>query len=519
MGYNHDRAFWEKWFPADLVSESFPGQFRNWFYAMLAMSTMMEGRPPFKTLQAYALMRDERGEEMHKSKGNAIPFDEAADRMSADLMRWMFSRHNPAHNLNFGYGPAEEVRRTFVLKLWNSYAFFCNYAQLDCFDPNAPPVPLQSRPDIDRWILSDLQLLVQKARQSFEEYNVQSFCLEAEKFVDERLSNWYVRRNRRRFWKSEQGEDKLAAYQTLYTVLVTLAKLLAPVVPFLAEDMYQNLAVAGGLQDAPESVHLCDYPQGDEALIDADLSQDMAALLRLVSLGRTLRDNGKINVRRPLAELKVQPADERERRAALRFADQIRDELNLKRVTLHDPGAGSLLRPEVKLNPRTAGPKYGANLRTVEARVAALDPQHLADLVDAGTFTGADFPEGLESGDLVFTWRGPEGWAGLRDRRTQLALDIRITEELTLEGLARDVNRHVQEARKAAGLQMDDRIILYLGTEAPTLAKAIKTHKTYLCTETLATQWATQPLEGDCYEAKVKVDGQPLTIQLRKANP
>src|SRR5262249_23320434 len=239
--------------------------------------------------------RDERGEEMHKSKGNAIPFEAAADTgwdsvgrggkvehkppLGADLMRWFFCRSNPFNNINFGSGPAEEVRAKFVLKLWNTYAFFCNYARLDGFDPRAAQVPLAQRPDIDRWILSDLQLLIRDARAQYEGFDVMAFCLATEQFVDDKLSNWYVRRNRRRFWKSEQGADKLAAYQTLHTVLATLTKLMAPVIPFLTEVMYRNL----GDWAAQESVHLCDFPQPDNGLIDEDLSADMQALLRLVS--------------------------------------------------------------------------------------------------------------------------------------------------------------------------------------------------------------------------------------------
>src|SRR5262249_43593755 len=187
LKYNSDRGYWKQWFPADFITESLPGQFRNWFYALLAMSTMMEGRTPFRVLLGHGLVRDEKGEEMHKSKGNAIPFDEGAEKMSADLMRWMFSRHNPVNNINFGYGPADEVRNKFTLKLLNSYAFFCNYARLDGFDPNLSQVPLSKRPDIDRWILSDLQLLVKTAREELARFNAQSFCLKGEEFVDDKL--------------------------------------------------------------------------------------------------------------------------------------------------------------------------------------------------------------------------------------------------------------------------------------------------------------------------------------------
>src|SRR5205814_604644 len=180
MGYRTNPDYWRQWFPADFVTESFPGQFRNWFYSLLAMSTMLEGCSPFKVLLGHALVRDEKGEEMHKSKGNAIPFDEAADTIGADVMRWLYCRANPTANINFGYGPADEIRNKFVLKLWNTYAFFCNYARLDDFDPAAPQVPVAERPDIDRWILSDLELLIRKARQSFESFNVMAFCFEAE---------------------------------------------------------------------------------------------------------------------------------------------------------------------------------------------------------------------------------------------------------------------------------------------------------------------------------------------------
>src|SRR5208337_1363934 len=201
MGYNRDRRYWEKWFPADFITESFPGQFRNWFYAILAMSTMMEKRPPFKVLLGHAQVRDETGDEMHKSKGNAIPFNEAAEKISSDLMRWMFCRQNPASNINFGYGPAEEIRSKLVIKLWNTYALFCDHARLNNFDPGAAQVPVKDRPDFDRWILSDLELLVKKAREAFPAFNVMAFCLEAERFVDDKLSNWYVRRNKRRLWE------------------------------------------------------------------------------------------------------------------------------------------------------------------------------------------------------------------------------------------------------------------------------------------------------------------------------
>jgi isoleucyl-tRNA synthetase len=546
MYYNRDRAEWAKWFPADFITESFPGQFRNWFYAILAMSTIMEQRPPLKALLGHGLVRDQWGEEMHKSKGNSIPFEGAADTgfkvknpkgvfeddppMGADLMRWLFCRHDPAANINFGSGPAEELRAAFVLKLWNVYAFFVNYARIDAFDPAAPPVPLEKRPDIDRWILSDLRQLVETARDAFDSYNVRAFCLETERFVDDKLSNWYVRRNRRRFWKSEAGDDKLAAYQTLYTVLATLTRLIAPVMPFLAESMYQNLVVSG--LTSPErkrgehpslalgaSVHLCDYPKPEALPSDPQLSADMNALLRLVSLGSAARNAVKIKVRQPLAELKVQPTNVADQRAVERFADQIVEELNVKKVTLHDPAKGPLLSQDAKANMRTLGPKFGPRLKDVQAAIAGSPAASLSAKVQEGQpfellFGTESFT--LDPADVVVSQKAPDGWAGVEDRGTQVLIDSRITEALKREGMARDVTRQVQDLRKTANLEMEDRIELYLRADSDTLRQAIDAHRDYIAAETLTVGWASAPLDGEAHRAEPKIDGQALTIMLRK---
>jgi isoleucyl-tRNA synthetase len=574
LGYNSNRDEWRKWFPADFITESFPGQFRNWFYSLLAMSTMMEAKAPFNVLLGHALVRDQKGEDMHKSKGNAIPFDGATDTgyklfherdakvkpeaqahkdlpegwlpgsvkeetilldnrstlvvsasyppMGADEIRWLFCRHSVANNINFGPGPAEELRSKFLLKLWNTYAFFCNYARLDGFDPAAPQVPVKDRPDIDRWILSDLQLLIKTAHEAFRDFNVQAFCLEAERFVDDRLSNWYVRRNRRRFWKSDKGPDKTAAYQTLYAVLLTLTKLFAPVVPFLSEAMYQNLKGSGTRGQG--SVHFESYPEADEALLDIRLSEDMDALLRIVSLGSSLRNVAKIKVRQPLAELKVQPAIElngdSDRHAVERFPDQIKEELNLKNVTLHDVSESSLLQHDIKPNLKSLGPKCGNRLKEVVAALGRLSPASVAnDLTNGKPLELAleSGPISLDAADLSVQWIAPPGWVGLADRGTQLALDTRISEDLAMEGMAREVVRQVQQARKDAGLQMEDRIVLYVHTDSEKLQRAIKVHREYISNETLVARWAERPLGEGAYRAEVKVDGMPLVVELQKA--
>jgi len=516
MAYNKDRKAWENWFPADFITECFPGQFRNWFYAILAMSTMMEKRPPFKVLLGHALVRDERGDEMHKSKGNSIPFNEAADKMGADLMRWMFCRQNPTTNINFGYKPADEVRSKFVLKLWNTYAFFCNYARLDGFDASAPLVPVKDRPDIDRWILSDLQLLVRKARESFEGFSVMAFCLDAEDFVDNRLSNWYIRRNRRRFWKSEKGSDKTAAYQTLHTVLVTLTRLFAPIMPFLTETMYRNL-VPGVAKDA--SIHHTDYPTVDETLIDSALSHEMESLLSLVSLGSAARNTVKIKVRQLLAEMKVQPGSDEDRRAVQRFSDQITDELNIKKVTLHEVGNGALLQTEVKPNPKMLGPKAGPRLQDLLKALAAVPLAEIAARVKAGQpweFAWGNGSITLEPGDFFMQQKAPDKWGGAADGNTQVLVDARITPELAREGMAREVVRFVQDSRKKADLQPEDRIAVSLQTDAADLRQAIDEHRKYIGDETLTVEWATRSLGDGAFKADVKVDGKTLTIELRK---
>jgi isoleucyl-tRNA synthetase len=534
MHYNTDRAEWAKWLPADFITESFPGQFRNWFYAILAMSTMMVEQSPFKVLLGHAQVRDQDGDEMHKSKGNAIPFEGAAEEgytvvgkdgkqhtyppMGADLIRWMYCRQNPSANINFGPGPAEELRSKFFVKLWNSYAFFCDLARQggdEGFDPSIPAIPVAQRPDMDRWILSDLQGLIQTARTAFERYSVLDFCLAAEAFVEDKLSNWYVRTQKDRFWGTGRSPDKQAAFQTLYTVLTTLARLCAPVIPFLTEAMYQNLVVRGAGGDLSPSIHLCDFPAADESLIDARLSEDTDALLRLVSLGRAARNVVKIKVRQPLAELKIQPGSDADRRAVERFAAQMKDELNLKRIMLHDPSAGPLLTFEVKLNPKAAGPKFGSALPAVQKALAAADPAAIAGRVQAGESIALADGMTLEPTDVWVLPKTDKGFGGLTDRGTQMLLDARVTPELAREGMAREVIRHVQSSRKEAKLQMEDRIELYLGATGP-LADAISEHRDRIAADCLVGRWADAPLGAGAFRADVKVEGQPLVIALRK---
>ena len=560
MKYNTDRPYWEKWYPADFITESFPGQFRNWFYALLALSTMMsDGKPPFKTLLGHGTVKDQYGHEMHKTSGNSIEFIGAADdgyelfhdidpkqpataalkemprghlehreelvvnkdkkevkrvfakyrAIGADVVRWLYCRQNPGASINFGPEPTDEARSKVFFKLWNTYAMFCNYATGDGFDPSAPQVPVAERPDFDRWLLSNLQLLVQSAHEAYSSYNVMAFALKCEEFIDGDLSNWFVRLNKGRLHSKNADldaaglKDKNAAYQTLYTVLTTLCKLMAPCVPFVTEVMWQNLR----LPTDPESVHLCDFPPSSKSLADEQLTRDMKVVQDVVSLGLSARQAAKINVRQPLAELVVQAADA-SAQAVTRFTDLIVDELNVKCVRLHT-GSEPLLKVSAKLNKKTAASKLGAKLKEAEE---ALSKMSAADL-DASPFVLVGVE--LAGGDVVREFAAPAGWCGVADRGTQVAIATTITPELKLEGLARDVVRQVQNERKNAKLDLLDKIALHLHTEAAELASAIEAHRGTIATAVQATEWSASALEG-AHAATVKIDGHPLTVQLRK---
>jgi isoleucyl-tRNA synthetase len=485
--YGSDREYWSRWMPADLVTECFPGQFRNWFYAMLAMSTMMENIPPFKTLLGHALVRDEHGAEMHKSTGNAIWFEDAAEKMGVDVMRWVFCRHNPVNNINFGYVVAKETERKVFNTLWNVYAFLTNYARLDGFDPTAEQVPVSERQDIDRWLLSNLQLLIQRAHKGFDDYLMYGFVEQAERFVED-LSNWYVRRNRRRFWRSqgENDRDKLAAYQTLYTALVTVIKVIAPICPFVTERIYQNL-VRGADPDAPESIHLCEYPQADESLIDESLSKQMDSVKDVVSEALGVRSAKQLRVRQPLAKMVVASADAEIRAGVERFKEQLLEELNIKELGVEE-AMDELLGYKVRPDMARLGPRLGKDAGKVPPALAAMDPAEVAAAMAGDGLTlsldGEDVH--LASEDVVVERVWPEALAGTETPVFSLALDTELTDELIAEGTARDVVRHVQQLRKDADLEMSARIRLRYDTDDATVAEAVETWGDYIKAETLA---------------------------------
>ncbi len=468
--YLTNHAYWREWFPFEFITESFPGQFRNWFYSILAMSTVLEKCSPFKTILGYATMKGADGREMHKSWGNAIDTDEAFEKMGADTMRWVFCRQNPSQNLNFGYALGDEVRRKF-LTLWNVYSFFVTYANIDKWTPETANgegrmsssgaiADRHSHLDnpLDRWILSRLNSLVKLTRERLDDYDPSSAPRAVEEFIDD-LSVWYVRRSRRRFWKSASDTDKQAAYQTLYDCLVTLTKLIAPFMPFVAEELYQNLVQPGdmtGLSDnpdrvpTPESVHLCAYPGPDASLIDLDLEKEVGLVRAIVSLGRAAREKSKLKVRQPLEALMVRLNEPAEKDAILRHGETIREELNV-----HD------------------------------LRFGDKEAQFPADYA-------------VES--------SPEHAVGICTK---------LTPELENEGLVRELVHKVQNLRKAAGFDVTDRIRLHYQS-SPRLAAAVRAFDDYIRRETLAVTVTEEPLAEPDIRESAKINREPADLALKR---
>jgi isoleucyl-tRNA synthetase len=514
LDYRHDRAYWAQWFPADFITESFPGQFRNWFYSLLTMSTVLENREPFRAVLGYATLRDERGEEMHKSKGNAIEFNEAAERIGASVMRWLFTAANPEHNLNFGYTLADEVKRK-LLTLWNVYYFFCNYARLDGFDPTGHALDPAARPALDRWILGELHTLVDLATRSYENFDAMRVTRRVETFVDD-LSTWYVRRGRPRYWKSEADDDKLAAYLTLWEVLATLAKLLAPSMPFLAEAMYQNL-VRSVDATAPESVHHCGWPEADLSLVDHELRAAMDLARLVVGLGRAARQQSRLKVRQPLPALLVRLKSDREQQLLQPLADQVLDELNVMRLDLVGD-ARELLTYRVRPNFKLLGPLFGPRVNAVARALQAADAADLARRHAAGEkatviVDGLELEVPAEDYDVETVAR--EGYTVVEEGGYVVALDTRLTPELVQEGLARELVHRLNGVRKNAGFRVEDRIVTtYRADDA--LAAVFERFGDYIRQETLSLELTPGEPNGAAYQECLRFDGHEALVAVQR---
>ncbi len=513
VSYLTDRRYWREWYPADFITEAFPGQYRNWFYSLLVMSTVLENHEPFRVCLGHASVRGEDGREMHKSWGNAIDFDEGADRMGADVMRWVYITQNPALTVNFGYGPADEVRRRFLIPLWNVYSFLVTYANLEPGDLAAlvraePPLSL-----LDRWILSRLHETLAAVRRGLEEFDPAGAARPVEQFVDD-LSNWYVRRSRRRFWKSEEDSDKRAAYFTLYQVLVALTRTLAPFLPFVTEQMYQNLVRALD-PAAPESVHLTDFPLPDWGREDVHLETQVTAVRALVSLGRAARNKVKIRTRQPLPAVllvSAMPAI----RTEVELQEHLADELNVKEVRFIDDPA-PYVRYEVKPRFDLLGPKYGRRVQDLARHLAAMEPLTVIRALEGQgrLVVSLDGEEvALAPEEVEVRMHTTEGYAAEGLGGEFAILDTRLTPALVQEGRARELIHQVQQLRKDEGLDLADRIVLFLEGDAG-LADLLRDHSAYLLRETLAVD-LQHHLPPAATVREVSLDGVSARIALQK---
>ena len=510
-----DKAYWDKWFPAELVTESFPGQFRNWFYSILAMSTVLAGKAPFKTLFGYALMKADDGREMHKSWGNSIEFNKAADEAGVDAMRWLYASHIPDQNLLFGFKAIDEARKKLIT-LWNVYSFFVTYANVDDFDPKSPPVPFAERNVLDRWILGTLQRVVAEAHRAYGGYHVHTLMRQVERFIDD-LSNWWLRRSRRRFWKSEVGADKLAAYQTLHEVLVTLTEVLAPVIPFVTEEMYQNL-VRQADPTAEESVHHRTFPAANPDAVDEALETRMTLLLDIVERGRNAREEAKIKVRQPLQTLVVKLPEGTGPGDLAELEPQILDELNVKAIE-YRADVSDLLSLGVKADAKKIGPKFGKEAQKVFGALRKLTAADLADYREGNPLEltldgGAKVT--LSADEVSVSRAAVKGWSLGDSSKMQVLISTEISTELKYEGLVREAIRTIQDLRKGRNLHVADRIHLTLEV-TPILRAAIEANTEILKRETLAVEVTFGDVGPEA--ASAKMDEETLKVDLRAAAP
>jgi isoleucyl-tRNA synthetase len=453
-------------FPADYICEAVD-QTRGWFYTLHALGTLLEGQGVFKNVICLGHILDGEGQKMSKSKGNVVDPWTVLNNQGADALRWyLYTATPPGQPRRFSLDLVSESVRRFMLTLWNTYGFFVTYANLDKPSLVADDkVPVAERPVIDQWLVSALNALVRDVTNFMDDYDVVNAARAIETFVDD-LSNWYVRRNRRRFWKSESDTDKVAAYQTLYEALVTLSGLLAPFTPFVSETLYRNLVLPVN-PNAPESVHLADYPVADESLIDEQLLTEISSVIKVVSVGRAARSAAKLKVRQPLLEVLVKPKLFSEAIGLRRFEQQVLEELNVKSMTLVEEGS-EMMSFSLKANFKLLGKKLGKQMQTVQKALQSLSPEQ-AVLATAKLRANQNLTVTLEDGtvlellpeEVLVDAKQKEGFAVSEEGGYVVALNTTVTPELKREGLLRDFVRFVQAARKEADFNVSDTITTY----------------------------------------------------------
>ena len=504
-----NKELFEQQFPANFISEAVD-QTRGWFYSLLAESTLLFNKAPYKNVIVLGHVQDENGQKMSKSKGNAVdPFD-AFNKYGADAIRWYFYINSAPWLPNRFHGKAVvEGQRKFMSTLWNTYAFFVLYADIDNFDPTKYELNYDQLPVMDKWLLSRLNTTVQAVDNDLANYKIPEAARALQEFVDE-MSNWYVRRSRERFWAKGMEQDKINAYMTLYHALVTIAKTAAPMIPFMTEDIYQNL-VRSVDKDAPESIHLCDFPTVNEAWIDKDLEADMKELLEIVVLGRACRNTANIKNRQPIGTMYVKA----EKKMSEFYTDIIADELNVKEVKFADD-VESFISYSFKPQLRTVGPKYGKLLGGI--RQALTDINGTAAMNELRTngvlkldINGNDVE--LTEEDLLIETAQTEGYVSESDGETSVVLDTNLTPELIEEGFVREIISKIQTMRKEAGFEVMDKIVVYAhGNDK--IQDVMKAHEDEIKSEVLADEMVLGETDG--YVKEWNINKEAVTMGVKK---
>ena len=504
-----NKELFEQQFPANFISEAVD-QTRGWFYSLLAESTLLFNKAPYKNVIVLGHVQDENGQKMSKSKGNAVdPFD-ALNKYGADAIRWYFYINSAPWLPNRFHGKAVvEGQRKFMSTLWNTYAFFVLYANIDNFDPTKYNLEYDQLPVMDKWLLSRLNTTVQAVDNDLANYKIPEAARALQEFVDE-MSNWYVRRSRERFWAKGMEQDKINAYMTLYHALVTIAKTAAPMIPFMTEDMYQNL-VRSVDKDAIESIHLCDFPTVNEAWIDKDLEADMKELLEIVVLGRACRNTANIKNRQPIGTMYVKA----EKKMGEFYTDIIADELNVKEVKFADD-VESFISYSFKPQLRTVGPKYGKLLGGIKQALTDIDgTAAMKELRGNGVLkldiNGNDVE--LTEEDLLIETAQTEGYVSESDGETSVVLDTNLTPELIEEGFVREIISKIQTMRKEAGFEVMDKIKVYAhGNDK--IQEVMKAHEDEIKSEVLADEMVLGETDG--YVKEWNINKETVTMGVKK---
>jgi isoleucyl-tRNA synthetase len=470
-----------KAFPADFIAEGVD-QTRGWFYTLHAIGTAVFDSVAYKNVMSNGLVLDKNGVKMSKSKGNAVdPFETLAN-YGPDATRWyMVSNANPWENLKFDSEGIDEVRRKFFGTLYNTYSFFALYANVDGFNYSEKEV--ENRPEIDRWILSELNLLIKEVKAFYEDYEPTRVARAINTFVNDNLSNWYVRLCRRRFWKGDYSEDKISAYQTLYTCLETVAKLSAPIAPFFMDQLYQDLNKVTGKENS-ESIHLTDFPVADESLIDEDLVEKTHLAQSITSMVFSLRKKENIKVRQPLQKVLIPVLDSKVEEQISAVAELIKQEVNVKELQLiNAEEASHLIVKQIKPNFKTLGSRLGKDMKTVGGEIANLDTEQISKLEKEGKLDIQGYEITLD--DVEISTKDIPGWTVTSDGKTTVALDLTLTDELKSEGIAREFINRVQNLRKEKDFDLTDRINIFLEENAPFLSD-IQKNEEYISSEVLS---------------------------------